>query len=339
MFKKRMFFTLLMLFFVCITLAIGSPKPAMAKEIKLIFAHYVPPVYKDLFPSLKAFPDYINEHGKGKVHVDHFHSGSLLKAKQLLPGLMQGTADIVLQVDSLIMGTYPILGITELPFLYKDMESSYEKLKIGTPLYELMNKELAKKNLFALATWPILPEYIWTTNKLIRKPEDLKGLRIRAAGRVEAKVVKALGGASVSMSSAELYEALKRGTIDGAMCTWTTITSRGLQETIKYVTKSSFASYSVQLLCRLDKWNSFPPDVREVITEAGKVFGEAVFKYGMPYWEKETWPAIRKAGVKEIVLTKSEEKEFKKRVTPVLDWWKTQLPPGVGEKAIELATK
>ena len=160
MFKKRMFFTFLVLFFICITLAMGSPKPATAKEIKLIFANYIPPSYKDLFPSIKAFADYINEHGKGRVSVEHFHSGSLLKAKQLIPGLMQGTADIILQVDSLIMGTYPILGITELPFLYKDMESSYEKLKIGTPLFEHMNKELAKKNLFMVTIWPILPEFI-----------------------------------------------------------------------------------------------------------------------------------------------------------------------------------
>jgi len=59
----------------------------------------------------------------------------------------------------------------------------------------------------------------------------------------------------------------------------------------------------------------------------------------VPYWEKETWPLIRKAGVKEIVLTKEEQQEFKKRVEPVLDWWKGLLPPGVGEKAIKLATE
>jgi TRAP-type C4-dicarboxylate transport system substrate-binding protein len=329
----------LVFFFVCGTLITMGQQQAMAKELKLIYAHYIPPSYKDLFPVIKGFADYVNEHGKGKVHIDHFHSGTLLKSEELIPGLMQGTADIILQVDSVIMGTYPILGIMELPFLYKDMEASYEKLKIGSPLYKLINQELAKKNLFMVATWPIIHEYIWTKDKPIRKPDDLKGLRIRTAGRVEAMVIKALGGASTTTSSAELYEALKRGTVDGAMCVETTVTSRGLQDTIGYVTKASFASYNAQIYMRLDKWQSLPPDIQKLFIEAGKVYGKGVIEHAVPYWDKETWPMIRKAGVKEIVLTKEEQQEFKKRVLPVWDWWKGLLPPGVGEKAIKLATE
>ncbi|MDY7033669.1 MAG: TRAP transporter substrate-binding protein [Thermodesulfobacteriota bacterium] len=311
----------------------------MAKELKFIFAHYAPPSYKDLYPCLTAFVDYINEHGKGRVHIEAYGSGTLLKAKELLPGLMQGTADIIGHCDAYLMGTYPILGISELPFLYPDMETSYEKLKIGSPLYPLVNQELAKKNLFMLAPWPILPEYIWTKDKPIRKPGDLKGLRIRVAGRIEAKVIKALGGAPTSLSSAELYEALQRGTVDGVMCTPTTIPGRGVQKTVNYVTKSNFASYSAQLYMRLDKWKSLPPDVRELFTEGAKVFGSGVFKYAVPYWNEETWPAIKKGGVKEIELSQEEEEEFKKRLKPVWDWWTKQLPPGVGEKAIRLATE
>ncbi|MBI4621342.1 MAG: TRAP transporter substrate-binding protein [Desulfobacterales bacterium] len=336
---KKIGFVLLVLLFICSTLITMGQQPAMAKELKLIYAHYLPPSYKDLFPVIQGFADYVNEHGKGKVHLEHFHSGTLLKSEELIPGLMQGTADIILHVDSAIMGTYPILGITELPFLYKDMEVSYEKLKIGSPLYKLINQELAKKDIIAIATWPILPEYIWTKDKPIRKPDDLKGLRIRVAGRVEAAVIKALGGAATTTSSAELYEALKRGTVDGAMCTWTTITSRSLQDTVGYVTKASFASYSAQIYMRLDKWQSLSPDIQKLFIEAGKGYGKGVFEHAVPYWDKETWPLIRKAGVKEIALTKEEQQEFKKRVEPVWDWWKGLLPPGVGEKAIKLATE
>jgi len=192
---KKLGFVFLIFFFVFGTLITTGQQQAMAKELKLIFAHYLPPSYKDLFPIIKGFPDYINEHGKGRVHIEHFHSGTLLKSKETIPGLMQGTADIILHVDAAIMGTYPIVGITELPFLYKDMETSYEKLKIGSPLYQLINQELAKKNIIQIATWPILPEYLWTKDKPVRKPKDLKGLRIRVAGRVEAAVIKALGAA------------------------------------------------------------------------------------------------------------------------------------------------
>ena len=338
MFWKRLGFAFLVLLFVCGTLTTIGQQQAMAKELKLIYAHYLPPSYKDLFPVIKGFADYVNEHGKGKVHIEHFHSGTLLKSEELIPGLMQGTADIILQVDAAIMGTYPILGITELPFLYKDMEASYEKLKIGSPLYKLINQELAKKDLIAIATWPILPEYLWT-KKPIRKLDDLKGLRIRVAGRVEAAVVKALGAAPTTTSSAELYEALQRGTVDGALCSATTVTSRSLQSTVGYFITPPFASYSAQIYMRLDKWQSLSPDIQKLFIEAGKGYGKGYLEHAMPYWDKETWPLIKKAGVKEIVLTKEEQKEFKKSLLPVWDWWKGLLPPGVGEKAIKLATE
>jgi TRAP-type C4-dicarboxylate transport system substrate-binding protein len=338
---KKLGFVFLVFFFVCVTLTTIGKQPAMAKETKFIFAHYVPTAYPE-FPILQGFVDYINEHGKGRVHIEHFHSGTLLKSEETIPGLMQGTADIVLHLDSAIMGTYPILGMYELPLLYPDVGTSYEKLKIGSPLNQLINQELAKKDIIMIATWPVLYEYIWT-KKPIRKPDDLKGLRIRTAGRVEAAVVKALGGASTTTSSAELYEAVKRGTVDGVMCMGTTIMTRGLQDEVKYVTKPPWGSYSIQIYMRLDKWKGLPPDIRELFTEAGKRFGSMYLEYsvspGDKYGEKHTWPLLRKAGIKEIVLTKEEQKEFKKRLEPVYDWWKAQLPPGVGEKAIKLATE
>ena len=339
MILKKAVFLLLVLSFICMTVALGGQKTATAKELKLILAHYLPPAYKDLFPVIQGYVDYINEHGKGRVHIEHYHSGTLLKAKELMPGLMQGTADMVLQVDAYIMGTYPILGIIELPLLYKDIETSWEKLKVGSPLYELINRQLAKQNVIAISTWPTLFEYIWTKDKPIRKPGDLKGLRLRAAGRVEAAVVKTLGGAPTFTPSAELYEALKRGTVDGAMCTWTTIVSRGLQDTVKYVTKAPFASYSGQVYMRRDKWKKLPEDIQKLFTEGGDHFAKGLFEYSVPYWNTKIWPEIRKAGVKEIELTPEEEAAFKEAILPVWDWWKSLLPSGVGEKAIKLATE
>ena len=344
---KKLGFAFLVFFFVCGTLITVGQQQAMAKELKLIFAHYVPTAYPE-FPIIQGFVDYINQHGKGRVHIEHFHSGTLLKSKETMPGLMQGTADIILHIDAAIMGTYPIMGIIELPLLYPDVGTSYEKLKIGSPLYQLINQELAKKDIIAIATWPVLYEYIWT-KKPIRKPDDLKGLRIRAAGRVEAAVIKALGAAPTTTSSAELYEAVKRGTVDGVMCMGTTIMTRGLQDEVKYVTKPPLGAYSVEIYMRLDKWKGLTPDIRELLLEAGKRFGSMYLEYSAPpgdkyggyatYGEKHTWPLLRKAGIKEIVLTKEEQQEFKKRLKPIWDWWKGLLPPGVGEKAIKLATE
>ena len=152
-------------------------------------------------------------------------------------------------------------------------------------------------------------------------------------------MVKALGGASTTLPTAELYEALKRGTVDGAMCYIGTVPARSLQEELKYLTKGYFASYAGSIYIRLDKWNSLSPDIRELLIESAKQFEKQMFEYTIPVWNKETWPVIRQAGIKEINLTEKEQEVFKKRVKSVWDWWKAQPPHGVGEEAIRLATE
>ncbi|MDY7033670.1 MAG: TRAP transporter substrate-binding protein DctP [Thermodesulfobacteriota bacterium] len=340
MFYRKIGFTFFIFLFICIALVIGSQQPAKGKELTLITATYAGPAYKDAWQPLQNFVDYINERGKGNVHIDFYHSGTLLKAKQLLPGLMQGTADMIFHTDSYIMGTFPILGIFELPFLYNDVASKIKNNTIGSPLYKLINQELAKKNIFMITAGLMLTsEYLWTKNRPIRKPDDLNGLRIRAAGRIEAMVVKTLGGASTYIPSAETYEALSRGTIDGIMSYLGTVPARGLQAHLKYVNKSYFAAYGEQLYIRLDKWKNLPPEIRDLILEAGRFLEKQSIEYVMPYHEKNYWPLIKKAGIEIIEPTPEEEEAFKDKLKPVLDWWKKQLPPGVGERAIKLATE
>ncbi|MDY7030986.1 MAG: TRAP transporter substrate-binding protein DctP [Thermodesulfobacteriota bacterium] len=337
MFGKRI--CLLFVGLISIILLIGNYHSVMAKELKLTIATHISPAYKDAWPVFPSFVDYVNKRGKGKVFLDFYHSGTLLNHKQLLPGLMQGTADMIFHTDAYLMGTFPILGILELPFMYADPEVTLRKLTIGSPLYEIINQELAKKNLFMVFTSSPFPEYVWTNDRPVKKPSDLQGLRIRVAGRIGARVLKTLGGASVSLRSAEIYEGLKRKTVDGTLCAVPTIPARSLQDVLRHVTLSDFSSYGLQLYVPLDRWKDLPPDVRELLLDGGKLFEKELIERIKSYHNKHYWPLIKKAGVEIIKLTPQEQEVFRERVKPVLDWWKGQLPSGVGEKAIQLITE
>jgi TRAP-type C4-dicarboxylate transport system substrate-binding protein len=313
--------------------------PARGAELKLILADYLPPSYEDYFPPVQMFVDYVNQHGKGKVQIDFFHSGKLLHANELIPGLMQGTADFVVHTDSYVTGTAPVFGILELPFLYKDVSDYSRRVRIGTPLYNLINQELAKQNMIALSFCASPPEHIWTVDKPVHVAADLKGMRIRTAGWVETEVVKALGAASTTLSSAELYDALKRKTVDAALCYAGTVPSRSLQEVLRYVNLGYFGSYCREIFMRLDKYQALPQDVKDILIGGGKVYEEDGFKSLIKVHNEKYWPLMRKAGIKEVIPTPEENKKFKEALLPVWDWWKTKVPPDVAAKAMELATR
>ena len=306
------------------------------QEIKLVLSTYIPPSYKDMYPPMAQLVDYVNEHGKGKVQIEFYDSGKLLGADQTLPGLMSGTADIIFHTDSYISGTYPILGILEMPGVYKNFTDYQNKTAIGSPLYDLVNKELAQHNLIMLVDGPATEEYLWTM-KPVHSPADLKGMRIRGAGRVENKYIAEMGAASTAISSAETYEALQRGTIDGIVSYVGTIPDRSLQNMVKYVTKVETGHYGICLFMKLDKWKSLPRDVQDIIMAANKQFETNIVEHQLKVQNDEQWPAITKAGVQVVEPNAAQLQEFQAAARPVQEWWQKQLPGDLGQQALELA--
>ena len=53
---------------------------------------------------------------------------------------------------------------------------------------------------------------LFNSKRPLAKPDDFKGLKIRAFSKGSADTIKALGGVPVVMSSSEMYMALQRGT-------------------------------------------------------------------------------------------------------------------------------
>ena len=306
------------------------------QEIKLVASTYLTPSYKDVYPSFPQFVDYVNEHGKGKVQVEFYDSGKLLGADQALPGLMSGTADIITHTDSYISGTYPILGILEMPGVYKDFNDYRNKTAIGSPLYELVNKDLAQHNLIMLVDGPATEEYLWTM-KPVHSPADLKGMKIRGAGRIENQYLAGMGAATTSISSAETYEALQRGMIDGMSSYVGTIPDRSLQDVVKYATKVEMGHYGVDMFMKLDKWKSLPRDVQEILMAAGKQFETSIAELQLKVQNDEQWPALTKAGVQAIEPNADQLQEFQAAARPVQEWWQKQLPGDLGQQALDLA--
>jgi len=322
---------------------VEKPKPPVEEPrelITLVATTYVPPTYQDVFLAIPGFVDRVNELGKGKVKIDFYHSGTLLGPKEEIPGLMAGTADIIFQTTSYEIGAWPIMGILTLPVLWPDPWQHYEKWKIGSPLYNLINEELAKKNVFMIAPGPLDGiEYLWTVKKPVRTLADIKGMRLRTAGMTEGKAAEALGASSVTMPSGEVYLALQRGTVDGVLCYVGTIPARSLQEVLKYGTTGiSFGSYGHEPFMRKDKWDALPQDVKDVILEAGKWYEKEAVNSGVNYHKEHYWPILRKE-LEIIELTPKEIDAFTKAMKPVWDWWIGTVGPEVGNKAIELALK
>jgi TRAP-type C4-dicarboxylate transport system substrate-binding protein len=308
------------------------------QELKLIFATYIPVGYPQVYPGLKLFVDLVNQKGKGVVKLDAYFGGTLLDGGGLLPGLQAGTADIIGVPGAYLLGSFPVLGIHMLPIWHSGSESM-EKLKIGTPLAQLQNEVLKKKNLFQLATSGVLPEILFTRDKAVKNPSDMKGLKIRVAGKVEAKVIQTLGAVPVTMPSAEVGQALQRGVVDGVLLTPFTAKGNMVDEFCKYVLVYPLTNMDTPVYVLHDKWEKWPENVRQVLMDAaiawepryiggkGAIANDDVFD--------DLIGGFIEKGVTPIYPSEENADAFAKATRPVVDWWVKQVGEDVGREALK----
>ena len=318
-----------------------APAPPVKEAIKLIASTYIPPSYLDLVPPMEDYVKYVNEKGQGIVEIEFYSAGTLLKAKEAIPGLRKGSADMIFHTSTYWSGDIPIYNGYSLPFLWKDCFDMQSKLSLGTPLRQLVDEELRKQGYYIVAEGATPVEHLWVAKGVppIRKPEDLKGLKMRSAGKPESKTLITLGAAPIRMPSAEISEALARGTIDGCMFYMGTVGGRVLYEPLTSVTRATFGGYTVPLIMMEYKWEGLPDDVRAILTEAAKIYEAEFSKRAFKVHQEQYWIEWEKAGNEIIVLSPAEEAAFREALKPVFDWFTEEECPDAGKKFMELATK
>ena len=302
----------------------GAAANGLRPDGALRVATYITPGYTDLYPGIERFNEVLDE-DLGAGIVDFFDSGALLNAEQLVPGMLRGITDVGFQTSSYVSASFPILGAAELPFINDGFEQMRRALAPESPLIALINKTLEPQGMSSIGAMPCTEQWIFTVDRPITAPDDLRGLRIRTAGHVEGEMVKSMGGAPVSMSSAELYEALERGTIDGMVSYLGTIVSRGLQDILKYGTRAHFGAYSVDAYANTAWLQDTSSQVQDALHDAGAVYAQEGTDIQFQIYEDEYLPLVEESSLEIIDLDDAQTDAFRDATGSVVDWWKSKV--------------
>ena len=306
------------------------------KPVTLKYATYQNPAYGTFFYVQKMLADYINFHGrKCNLSVEFYHSGTVYKAKELLPACMSGALDIVSIVPPYLEGSIPSVGASALPFAWKNKYVHKEAEKRGTPYFKLMDNAFDKRGLLILGlTYAGYQNFV--SNKPLTKLEDWKGVKVRVSGPIYSKAVKAIGAIPVSMPSGEVYTSLQRGVVDAAMASDVGIKSRKLGEVTKY--QSIIDAFAIDWVFFMNKakFNSLSKEQQKVVLNAGEIA-----RFGVSNSEAVTGEGGYRSslaadyGVKVLYATEKEKMRFKKAMQPVVDWWIKKMGKTKAEKILK----
>ena len=259
----------------------NSSEVALNQEVTVLrFSHFYPAtadVNKEIF---EPWAKKIGEDSNGRLKVEVYPSATLSKADTAYESTVKGTIDIGSQVQGYTSGRFPLTQIAELPGLSNSstqtgcmLQTLYEN---GTISSEYEDSHL----LFMFATGP---GTLHSADKLIRTPEDMKGMRIRRPSAVAGDIIESMGASPVGLPANDIYTSLQRGVVDGLSFPWEAITTFKLDELTKYHTNIPFYSSALMMTMNKDKYESLPDDLKKVIDDNS---GMALTKKVGEMWDR-----------------------------------------------------
>ena len=303
---------------------------ASAEPIKLKFATYFPPVHMVAVLAAK-FCEEVNKRSGGKIEVTAYSGGTLLSATRMAAGVVTDVADIGLSHCSYSRGRFPAMETIELPLGFP---SSWIATHVANDFYNKFKpKEWDAYHPLFFTTSPV--NVIQTVKKPVRTLDDLKGMKIRGTGR-SGDIVKALGAVPMPIETPDLYEAIRRGVVDGAYLTMETYKGFKTGELLKYNTESWKVGsvYAFYVVMNKQKWEKLPPDMQKLFTEVSDEFIEK-YAVGFNNIDIEGRDYFLKQGGRMIPISDAESAKWIKAVQPVISDYKKDLI-SKGHKAAEV---
>ncbi|MER0237675.1 TRAP transporter substrate-binding protein DctP [Fulvimarina sp. MAC8] len=317
-----------------------SSVPARA-QTTLTGVTYLPPSYADLAYGSQGFVDFVNDNHGDAVTIDFYDSGRLLSADEQLPALRSGNIDFMFHTTSYITRSLPILGITGLPGVVGPLYENPDRLKRGSPLFELVNTELQKQGLTCLSLGGGImePEYIWSAGDPgIRDLDAIDGKKIRVVSFEATKAIEDFGGAAVRIPSSELYLALQRGTVDAAVANISTINGRSIQEQVKQVYRVPVTAFGIGIFVQTERWEAMDSAIKDAMMAGVEWFDEhSAEEANVEYYEKQYWPKFKEGGLEVVEPDQAALDRFAEVSANVREAWTQEVGEEVGQKAIALA--
>jgi TRAP-type C4-dicarboxylate transport system substrate-binding protein len=242
--------------------------PAFAQTVTLKVHHFLPGTSNVHINLIQAWCDKVAKESADKLKCQIYPAMQLGGTPaQLFDQAKDGVADIVWTIPTYSAGRFTKSEVFELPFFTKSAKGSSQAYWAFVQKSALDEYQGVK---------PIFlhtndgSAFHLTSAKGVRTLEELKGLKIRAATRLNSRMLAALGAAPVQMPLPAVPEAMSKGVIDGAMVPWEGVPAAKLQEIAKShldapAGQPKFANSIFAFVMNQAKYDSLPADLKKVI--------------------------------------------------------------------------
>ncbi|MBU2865228.1 C4-dicarboxylate TRAP transporter substrate-binding protein [Reinekea forsetii] len=210
--------------------------------------------------------DKIRARTDGDVNIQVFPGGQLPVYKDNLEQVVNG-ADWIAVEDLSYLGDFvPDFAALAGPSLYRSYDEYLAMMK--TDMVADLSAQAEKKGIKVLTADYVFGFRHMITNKEIRTPEDMKGMRIRVPGsQLFISTLKAMGAAPAPIPFPETYSGVQQGVVDGFEGSILTMYGTKMYEVTKNMSFTKHFLGSVGLYISPKVWDKLTAEQQKIVME------------------------------------------------------------------------
>ncbi|HQY07925.1 MAG TPA: TRAP transporter substrate-binding protein [Burkholderiaceae bacterium] len=187
--------------------------PAMAQTLKAADVH---PAGYPTVAAVESMGKKLEAATQGRIKFQMFPGSVLGGEKEMIEQTQVGAIQILRTSLGPVGPVVPEVNVFNMPFVFRNI--AHMRAVIDGPIgQDLLDKISASPAKMIGLAWMDGGSRSLYTKKPVRKPEDLKGQKIRMMGNpLFVDTMNAMGGNGIAMGYGEVFTAIQTGVIDGA---------------------------------------------------------------------------------------------------------------------------
>jgi TRAP-type C4-dicarboxylate transport system substrate-binding protein len=250
-----------------------------------------------------------NARTQGEYKMEVHAGGALAKLPEYFDAIRVGAVEMACAPWPMYSFLDARLGILEAPFLFNNNDAANQGIRESLPLYDKILQE--KFNAKGLGFFNTGGLELWSTVKPVKTLDDWKGFLTAAISPTIAGMVKDLGGSPVTIMWPDMYEALQKKIVNGAVHSTHGGRNFSFPAVCKYSTISFMLAGSNGFSINLDVWKKMPPKIQKILIEEIETTLEW-YRKGLPKMDADDFEVMKKKGVSVYFLAAEERTKWVK---------------------------
>ncbi len=292
-------------------LSLALAAPALAQTMKAADVH---PAGYPTVVAVESMGKKLDAATSGRIKFQMFPGSVLGGEKEMIEQTQVGAIQLLRTSLGPVGPVVPEVNVFNMPFVFRNI--AHMRAVIDGPIgQELLDKISASPARLVALAWMDGGSRSLYTKKPVRKPEDLKGQKIRMMGNpLFVDTMNAMGGNGISMGYGEVFTALQTGVIDGAENNPPSLyTANHFKAGAKYYTQTNHLIIPEILVMSKVTWDKLSPADQALVKKTAR---EAQLEQRV-LWDKAVEESNAKLKAEGVEFITMDNKPFFDATAPV----------------------